>query len=490
MNQQVAQAFKKLYFGKRTGVLTCEADAAQRAVYFQSGFVVSASSSLEQDRLGEVMIRNGRITQQQFDDASHFIKSGWKLGEILAELSVIDEQEIESFVRLQLLDIACTQLIRPPKRLSFAALSGVDAYLEAPLSVADILMEAARRTPNVDAKIDALKEDERKLGFPGDPLKRFQDISLQPEEAFVLSRVDGSQTPRDIFAVSPLSEEQTARTLVGLLEAELVEPEGTDVIEPIATETAPSEAGEPEEEDDIDTSQTLRQGERRERERASVELLYQEIQFQDHWQVLKIDREASTETIKEAFFRGAKHYHPDKFRHITEPEFQEKLSFIFRRINEAYETLSSDESKQRYESLRAKEEQYAQSQQSQGGSPGSTTAPTSRGKPGDAAGLFHRAKQALDTEDFWACIELAREAVDIAPDCAAYYHLLGVALSKNPKWRQDAEKNLKIAANLDPFKASYVLELAKLYEQGGLHLRAQKTLEKAQAIDPTVEGPE
>ena len=144
MNQQVAEAFKKLYFGKRTGVLTCEAGAAQRAVYFQSGFVVSASSSLDEDRLGEVMIRHGRITQQQFDDASHFIKSGWRLGEILAELNVIEEGEIESFVRLQLLDIACTQLIKPPKRLSFAPLSGVDAYVAAPLSVADILMEAAR----------------------------------------------------------------------------------------------------------------------------------------------------------------------------------------------------------------------------------------------------------------------------------------------------------------------------------------------------------
>ena len=75
MNQQVAEAFKKLYFGKRTGVLTCEADAARRAVYFQSGFVVGVSSSLEQDRLGEVMIRHGRITQQQFEDASHFIRA-------------------------------------------------------------------------------------------------------------------------------------------------------------------------------------------------------------------------------------------------------------------------------------------------------------------------------------------------------------------------------------------------------------------------------
>ena len=232
MNQQVAEAFKKLYFGKRTGVLTCVANDVRRAVNFQSGFVVSASSSLNEDRLGEVMIRHGRITQQQFDDASHFIKSGWKLGEILVELGVIEEGEIEPFVRQQLLDIATTQLISPPKKLSFSKLSGVDAYLEAPLSVADILMEAARRTASIDARLEALKTDERKLGFPSDPLKRFQDVSLKPEEAFVLSRIDGTQTANDIFAVSPLPEDQTARTLIGLLEAELIEHEGTDVVEP------------------------------------------------------------------------------------------------------------------------------------------------------------------------------------------------------------------------------------------------------------------
>ena len=139
----------------------------------------------------------------------------------------------------------------------------------------------------------------------------------------------------------------------------------------------------------------------------------------------------------------------------------------------------------RYESLRAKEELYAQSQQ---GPPAFAPTKALRRNPGDAAGLFRRAQQAFGAEEFWTCIELCREAVDLAPDCAAYYHVLGLALAKNPKWRQDAEKNLKTAANLDPFKTSYVLELAKHYESSGLHLRAQKTQEKAQAIDPTVDG--
>ena len=307
MNQQVAEAFKKLYYEKRTGVLTCEAGTARRAVYFQSGFVVSASSSDDEDRLGEVMIRHGRITRQHFEDAANFIKSGWKLGEILAELKIIEEPDIEAFVRLQLLEIACTQLIKPPNRLAFSPLSSVDACLEAPLSVADILMEAVRRTPDISEEIEALKSDERTLGFPTDPLKRFQRIHLEPEEGFVLSRIDGTQAPKDIFAVSPLPEEKTARTLMGLLAAEVIEMEGSAIVKPERDDH----------EDDADTGQTLHQEAPRDLERASVEQLFQEMKDQDHWQVLGIRRGASAEQVKQAFFRGAKRFHPDRFRRIT-----------------------------------------------------------------------------------------------------------------------------------------------------------------------------
>ena len=43
----------------------------------------------------------------------------------------------------------------------------------------------------------------------------------------------------------------------------------------------------------------------------------------------------------------------------------------------------------------------------------STSGP--RDNSGDAAGLFHLAQRAFDTEDFWSCIELARQAV-VDPD--------------------------------------------------------------------------
>ncbi len=484
MNQQITETFKKLFFGKRTGVLTGEAGSTQRAVYFHSGFVVGAQSSRNEDRLGEVMMRHGRITKQEFADASHFIKSGWRLGEILAELNVIGDEEIEAFVRLQLLDVTCTQLISPPKRLAFSPLSSVDASVEAPLSVADILMEAARRTPKVDKILARLRNDDGKLGFPKDPLKRFQDVNLKPEEAFVLSRIDGTQTANDIFSVSPLSEEQTARTLHGLLAAGVIEPEGEEGSGDDPEENAQKALQA--------TASSVSAEDERDREHAEVERLYQEFQFRDHWQVLEIQRGASTAEAKKAFHRGAKRFHPDRFRRNTDPEFQEKLSFVFRRINEAFEILSSEKSSQSYRALADKETQYEEGQRSSIPSKPSKddTQATKRGDLGAAKDLYRRAQEAHDRSDFWQAIQLTQQAIDLAPDRAELYHFLGLALRKNPKWRQDAEKNLKIAANLDPWKSDYLIELGMLYREAGLHLRASKTFEQARAIDPGASIPE
>ncbi len=479
MNQQVAETFKKLYCSKRTGVLTCEAGEARRAVYFISGFVVGARSSLEQDRLGEVMMRHGRITRKQFEDASHFIKSGWKLGEILAELNIIGQEEIEAFVRLQLLDIACTQLITPPKRLSFSNLTTVDSFVGVPISVADILMEAARRAPSLDKEIDSLKSDGRKLGFPKDPLKRFQDVNLKPEEAFVLSRVDGTQTAKDIFTVSPLSEEMTARTLIGLLTADLIEPEGDEPLkEPKEREQPP-----PVRESPAPAVASGLDGEREE-----VERLFQEFPSRNHWEVLEIPQGSGLEEIQQAFFRGVKRFHPDRFRRIPAPDFQEKLSYVFRRFSEAKEILTSS-ARAGYEALAEKDGLYQASRKSSIPSRGGAVG-RSAGDAAEASSLFRRAQQAYTASDFWNAVQLCQQAIDKAPERADIYHLLGLALSKNPKWRQDAEKNLRIATNLDPWKADYFLALGSLYQELGLHLRARKVFEQAKSVDPTAKVPE
>jgi len=480
VNEQVAKTFRQLYLAKRTGALLSEAGEVKRSVFFKSGFLASARSNLNEDRLGEVMVRLGRITAQNLADASLFIKSGRKLGQILVELKIVPDAEIESFVRIQLLDVACSFLIQPPRRLAFTPLSEVDSVLANPISAADVLMEAARRTPRVKSFLARLNEDDRRIGFSSDPLLRFQSLSLSPEEAFILSRIDGQEPARSIFAVSPLSEEQTARALWGLLSAGVIAPEGEPDRQPVeeTAQAAQSAAAAAAGEGEI---------------RAEVESLFQQYQRQDHWQVLGLERDSSLEQIKQAFNEKARRYHPDRHQRITDSSFHEKLSFVFTRIGEAYQTLSQRAEANRYEKLAEKEPQYERQKQAWEAPVGGAeppSAPPAVADSGEAKALFARARKAYDKKDYWEAIQLCRQAIELARDRAEHFHLLGLALSHNPKWRQDAEQNLRIATNLDPWKPEYFVALGELYRRAGLQVRASKMFEQAKAIDPQLKIPE
>ena len=65
------------------------------------------------------MVRRGRISQQELDDASKLVRSGRRLGDALVELEIVAREEVELFVRAQLTEIASRMLNEPPRKLEF-----------------------------------------------------------------------------------------------------------------------------------------------------------------------------------------------------------------------------------------------------------------------------------------------------------------------------------------------------------------------------------
>jgi len=505
VNSQVAEALGKLCLGKRTGVLPGEGEEAKRSVMLRAGALVGARSSLMEDRLGEVMIRHGKISRQQFEEAAKHIKSGLKLGEILIELGHIQAGDIDEMVRIQLVDVVCGLLLKPPARMVFTDLESVDETVAQPVSVADVILEATRRSAQVAARLKALLALEKPLQLAQDPALRSQEVNLTPDEGFIVSRIDGHETPKSIVNVSPLSETETVRTLLGLVEAGIVEAQDQPPVESPAPSISYAESGrkvEPAPPPPAATTEPPNQVvDAQESAKKVIEHLYEHYQSQDHWTVLDVKRGSSREEIDSAFREKSRLYHPENYHHIQDRGFQEKLSHVFCRLNDAHQTLIGQAEARGYEELTKKERQYEKQNKEWSAPPKevspekksikeeeSTPAPVRDAKEGKA--FFAQAKNAFLKCDYWRTIQFCQQAIEIIGDQPEYYHLLGMAQKENPKWRQDAERNLEIAIKLDPWRPEYLVALGKLYQDAGMSLRAEKMFEQVHALDPSFPIPD
>jgi serine/threonine protein kinase len=317
-------------------------------------------------------------------------------------------------------------------------------------SVADSLMKEARRTTQIEPHLRVLLREDRRLRLVSSPLLHFHNVSLTPEEAFILSRIDGTVTPCDVFKVSALSEQDTARTLLGLLRAGIIELDGTPTAKTATRKTQADQAAKT-------AAEPVRQ---------EIERLFELFQQQDDWQVLGVDQGATPSEIKKAFQKKTFQFHPDRYSGTDDPQFHKKLSFLFTRVSEAFAALSNR--------IHANE----------GGKPAEKTASTSTENKdrARARSIFESARDAHGAQDYWQAVVLCREAIDLASDQAEYYHVLGLALAHNRKWRLEAEQNLKMATVLDPGNPEYLSSLGTLYEREGLRLRARTMFENATAV--------
>ena len=86
---------------RSTGVLRVAAGGAERALYLDRGRIVFASSSDPNDRLGELFLREGRITIDQLETAVTRSDSGKRLGTLLVESGALTADQLVQGVLAQ-----------------------------------------------------------------------------------------------------------------------------------------------------------------------------------------------------------------------------------------------------------------------------------------------------------------------------------------------------------------------------------------------------
>ena len=195
-----------------TGSLTLTHGGVGRSVTVQEGRLVFASSSSPDDRLGELLLRRGRLSLRQLVDAGRALVPGKRLGTVLVEQGILPPKELVRAVveHTQEIIYGAFQWTEGRYRLQ----DGTNAEtITLNISTPDIIMEGIRRIDSwirVDRAVGGLAARyERAEGYEAIAGK----MNLSNEKLSLLTDLGEPQEVEVICAHSSLGDFETCRAL-------------------------------------------------------------------------------------------------------------------------------------------------------------------------------------------------------------------------------------------------------------------------------------
>jgi hypothetical protein len=223
----IHDVFQLLDLSRKTGTLRVASDLRQNAgtVFFEDGVVVGAEIRSNPHPLGRLLVRAGRVGEQDLMRARALQAAGdsRRLGEILVAQGLIVARDLNRVVRLQIEEVVFELVGWSEGYFAFEDGKQADWPMEAETRVPTglLLMEAARRT-------DEWSRIEKKITHLGlvprlaPVIDTAGPLDLLPVEWEVLAVIDGERSVRDLAVVLGRPEFEVARTLFGLATAGIV----------------------------------------------------------------------------------------------------------------------------------------------------------------------------------------------------------------------------------------------------------------------------
>jgi hypothetical protein len=207
-----------IHFNQWDGGLWIASQSVRKALFFEKGQLLSAQSSLVEDRLGHMLVRLGKLAEADLLECSRQVTPERRLGTILVERGLVTTHHLYEAVQRQIEEIFHSTLLL--RSGAFYFIRSLDDALPSRLHLdtQSLLLESLRRS-------DEMAYFRVKLPSPDvvlarRPVQRPTDLTGATRAIFEL--VDDRRTLRELVSASRLGEFEATRAAYELLQRGLV----------------------------------------------------------------------------------------------------------------------------------------------------------------------------------------------------------------------------------------------------------------------------
>jgi Flp pilus assembly protein TadD len=218
-----------LSMGKKTGCLSVGHRGSFGYIFFDRGRIVYASIVNRRDRLGDMLVKNGMISQDQLDAAvdAQIRRRDKKIGELLVEQRSLTTEQLNQFLRVQIEEAVYFLFTWTEGTFNFEPdVMPTEQDTLVSIGPESLLLEGARRVDEwslIEKKIPSFD-----IVFEIDPEHvATNEAKLTNEQRVVLRLINGVRDVHAIFEESGLVEFDAAKAMYGLATANCIHRIGT-----------------------------------------------------------------------------------------------------------------------------------------------------------------------------------------------------------------------------------------------------------------------
>lgn len=209
---------------RETGVLRLRRGEREKTVYIKEGRLVFATSNDRDDRLGQVLLRAGKIGVEQLAEATEkSLQQGIRLGKALVDAGWLRPEELVQGVIDQVQEIlyGIFEWTEGEYQLRLGDLP-TSEVITLNVHTEHVLMEGIRRVRSWYRIQEALGGIDVPYRHPPDVDRRAARMKLKEDELSLLISLEQPTTIRELCRWSPLNDFEIGRILWAFLVAGLV----------------------------------------------------------------------------------------------------------------------------------------------------------------------------------------------------------------------------------------------------------------------------